>query len=70
MKNQIQSLLNKEMTRKEFLSTVATGVLILVGGQLAQNALLDLPSKQTGYGSSPYGGGTKNLFAQVNNKSA
>lgn len=70
MKNQIQNLLSKEMSRQEFLSTVATGALILVGGQLAQNALFNnQPSKRSGYGSSPYGGGTGNVFTHVNNKS-
>ncbi len=70
MKNQIQSLLSREMTRKEFLSTVATGALVLVGGQLAQNAILNQPSKPSGYGSFPYGGGKKDILSGIGSKSS
>jgi len=57
MKDQIEALFNKEMTRKEFLQHVASALLILFGISGLINALQPKRQTQTmGYGASAYGG--------------
>lgn len=62
MQKQINSIMQKEMTRKEFLATVGFGVATLFG---AGAVIRLLTGKQLGqqpsmaYGSSVYGGGKK-----------
>lgn len=60
----LQSLLKKDMTRKEFLQTAGAAILGIVGltaflknlDKFAGNQTKTLSnSKKTGYGSSPYG---------------
>lgn len=60
MRDQIDQLFSKEMSRKEFLQHVGSGVLILFG---ISGLLKALTQQQTsgrkqgmGYGSSAYGG--------------
>lgn len=56
----LQKLLNKEMSRKEFLAHVGAGALIVTGFSGLFKSLLDYrPHNQRvtfGYGSSSYGG--------------
>lgn len=61
MKNELDKLFAKEMTRKEFLRYIGSAFLFAVGvGGLLKNLKLSSPSvAQMGYGSSPYGGSTK-----------
>lgn len=60
---QLNNLMQKEMSRKEFIATLGLGVASILGfssilkllfgkGQESQNA-------RTGYGSSPYGGNAR-----------
>lgn len=60
MKYQIQELLNQEMSRKEFLQRIGSGILIFIGVGGILKALAGQQSKgrvsNTGYGSSAYGG--------------
>lgn len=61
MRNELDKLFAKEMTRKEFLRYIGSAFLFAVGvGGLLKNLKLSSPGvAQMGYGSSPYGGGTK-----------
>jgi hypothetical protein len=58
MQSNIESLLSKEMDRKEFIKVVAAGLVSVVG--LGAIGGLIAPSKSkgstNGYGSSAYGG--------------
>lgn len=59
MRDQIDQLFAKEMTRKDFLQHVGSGMLILFGiSGLIKAFTSHQPSKQTGfgYGASTYGG--------------
>ncbi len=62
MKAQLDELLNREMSRKEFLQHVGSGLLVLFGISGLLKALTQQQPKigrQTnnmGYGSSAYGG--------------
>jgi hypothetical protein len=60
MRDQIDALLSKEMSRKEFLQHIGSGFLILFGisGLLRALTQQHTPSRGqgTGYGSSAYGG--------------
>lgn len=62
MQKQLNTIMQKEMTRKEFLATVGFGVATLFG---AGTLIKLLTGKQIGqqptmaYGSSVYGGGKK-----------
>jgi hypothetical protein len=65
METPLAAVLQKEMTRKEFLATLGFGVASILGfsniihlltGKSAENHLLH-KSTTIGYGSSPYGGG-------------
>lgn len=61
MKNDLNSLLAKEMDRKEFLKHVGIGLVALTGASALLNALngVSAPRRRTaGYGSSAYGGGS------------
>jgi len=63
VKTQINKLLNKEMSRKEFLQHIGSGILIMLGVSGLMKALLQSqPHSQSperdisnGYGSSAYG---------------
>ena len=63
MKDQLNSLLTKEMDRKDFVKTLGVGAMLVLGGGLVLNALGKMNgsgAKTTastfGYGSSAYGG--------------
>ena len=61
MKDQLASLLSKEMDRKEFIRVIGVGAMLLVGGGAIMTALGHLSGakpgvKGAGYGSSAYGG--------------
>lgn len=61
MKDQLQTLLEKEMSRKEFLQHVGAALLVLFGVSGLISSLTGRPTQtqQTqdmGYGSSVYGG--------------
>lgn len=60
MKNQLQTLLSKDMSRKEFLQHVGAGVLVLFGVSGLLRALTQGSSSTRGadleYGGSVYGG--------------
>lgn len=60
MKAQINALLNKEMTRKEFVQHIGAALLILIGISGLVNALLKQGGgtrrSTIGYGASAYGG--------------
>lgn len=62
VKAQINELLSKEMSRKEFLQHIGSGMLVLFGISGLMKALLQQQPKtasrpsSTGYGSSAYGG--------------
>jgi len=65
MKEQIDQLLHKEMSRKEFLQHIVSAALILFGISGILKALLQQQGKQgrsmsAGYGSSAYGGAKNN----------
>lgn len=64
MRDQIDTLFNKEMTRKEFLQHVGSGILILFGISGLLNALAGQQksgqrTQSMGYGTSAYGGTSK-----------
>lgn len=61
MKTQLNDLLSREMSRKEFLQYIGSGVLVLFGVSGLMRALLQLQPKSSravgmSYGSSAYGG--------------
>lgn len=59
MKDQIDQLFAKEMTRKEFLQHIGSAMLILFGISGLLKALTSQSTKREnsfGYGSSAYGG--------------
>lgn len=63
MKDQLATLLSKEMDRKEFIRFVGVGAMLLVGGGAIMTALSHLSGTKSsaqrtgyGYGSSAYGG--------------
>jgi hypothetical protein len=69
MTKQLGNLLQKEMTRKEFMATMGLGVASIMGFStivqvltgkslpgLAQQSLGDSQAGRSGYGSSAYGG--------------
>lgn len=61
MENKVNSLLQREMSRQEFIAFVALGLVSLAGvGTILKNLLGVLDKKQPasapGYGFSPYGG--------------
>lgn len=56
LQNQLHDLMQKEMSRKEFLATLGFGIASIFGFSAFLH-LLDRKSSQTrGYGSSSYGG--------------
>lgn len=62
MKNEIDSLLQKEMDRKDFLKHVGLGFVALTGIAALIKTLngVGQPNRQSaGYGSSTYGGSKK-----------
>ena len=61
MREQIDELFNKEMTRKEFLQHVGAGILVLFGVSGLLKALTQQQTRKQGmgYGSSAYGGSKK-----------
>ncbi len=59
MKQQLSTLLQKQMGRKEFLQHAGVSVMMLVGGGLVVQSLTGTTRKSTvqpGYGASAYGG--------------
>lgn len=70
MKNELDSLLQKEMDRKGFLKHVAIGFAAFTGVAAAIKTLNGVGSnsrKQTvGYGSSTYGGNVKKQSSPSN----
>lgn len=61
MRKQLSSLMQKEMTRKEFLATIGFGVATLFGATTLVKLLSGKPAAQqqqaaTTYGASTYGG--------------
>lgn len=58
MKNELDSLLQKEMDRKDFLKHVGVGFAAITGVAVVLKTLNGFGSKQqaSGYGSSAYGG--------------
>ena len=66
MKDNLQKLLNKEVSRKEFLQHVGFAVLALIGASGVIKYLLQDSNrfaKQTsGFGSGVYGGTKKRLY--------
>ena len=66
MSKPLDNLLQKEMDRKEFLTTVGFGVASLLGFSTvlqllgkSNGSILGSAPAEAGYGSSAYGGGTK-----------
>jgi len=63
IRDQIDELFSKEMTRKEFLQHVGSGMLILFGISGLLSALTQSKPTQRqpslGYGASAYGGNKK-----------
>ena len=60
MRNEIDKLFAKEMTRKEFLQYIGSAFLFTVGvGSLIKAIKPGSRVAQMGYGSSPYGGSSK-----------
>lgn len=59
MKEELDSLLEKEMDRKSFLKHVAIGFAALTGIAAILKTLNGVGNKNTGYGSSAYGGSSK-----------
>lgn len=56
---QLQGLMQKEMSRKEFLATIGLGIVTVMGFSTLVNTLMGKNNQQqtnVGYGSSPYGG--------------
>lgn len=59
MKNEIDSLLQKEMDRRDFLKHVGVGLVALTGASALVRTLNGVGSPQVragGYGASAYGG--------------
>lgn len=61
VKQELNTLLNKKMDRKDFLKSVAIGVVAISGVSAVLRAVAPAPVKRSvsvsnGYGSSPYGG--------------
>lgn len=61
MENKVDSLLQKQMSRQEFIALIALGLVSIAGvGALLKNLLGMFDKKQPisapGYGLSPYGG--------------
>ncbi len=61
IRNQLKSILDKQMDRQDFIKHVAVGAVALVGGgALIRMAMSDngsgRTSHQAGYGDSAYGG--------------
>lgn len=56
MREQIDELFSREMTRKEFLQHVGSGILILLGISGMLRALTQPKGRSQGYGHSAYGG--------------
>jgi hypothetical protein len=64
MKDQLQTLLSKEMSRKEFLQHIGAALLMLFGvsgliNSLTQKTTQTSRVQSMGYGSSAYGGSEK-----------
>jgi hypothetical protein len=68
MTRPLDDLMQKEMTRKEFLAALGFGVASIMGfstiirlltGHSADSLLHNNKSSSLGYGSSAYGGGTE-----------
>ena len=66
MSKPLEDLLQKEMDRKEFLTTVGFGVASLLGLSTvlqllgkSNGGVFNNASAEAGYGSSAYGGGNK-----------
>jgi hypothetical protein len=66
MNTQLESLFQKEMSRKEFIATLGFGIASVMGfstiirlltGKSADAHLRQRTSSSFGYGSSAYGGG-------------
>lgn len=55
MNKALNTLLQKEMTRKEFLATLGLGVASLLGFSSVIRLLNSHHSQANGYGSHPYG---------------
>lgn len=59
MNKPINHILTKELSRKEFLSTIMLGVASLVGlstlHRLINGKSIGRQNQETGYGASPYG---------------
>jgi len=57
---QLQGLMQKEMSRKEFLATIGLGIVTVMGFSTLVNTLMGSKNNQqqanVGYGSNPYGG--------------
>jgi hypothetical protein len=66
MNDKVQSILQKEVSRKEFLQHIFFAVLAMMGinGLLKALSQSGSPRRQPsmGYGSSAYGGDKKTLF--------
>lgn len=66
MNKQIQTLAQREVTRKEFLTTVGFGLMSIMGlGSIikllsGKGQSLQHHNMAAGYGLSAYGGGSKN----------
>lgn len=56
-KKNLEKLFSKDMTRKQFLATLGTGLLVLVGIKGLMSHLTD-DSDKSNHSSSGYGGGT------------
>lgn len=59
MNKHIETLMHKEMTRKEFLATIGLGIATALGfGSLIRllNGKSSLHNVSSGYGSNTYGG--------------
>jgi hypothetical protein len=58
VQKQISTLMQKEMTRKEFLATMGVGVASVMGFSTVVKLLSGKPMNRSGmgYGSSSYGG--------------
>lgn len=59
---QLDEVMNKEMTRKEFLATLGFGIASIMGFSTVLRFLFGRGSQQTanaGYGANAYGGNKK-----------
>ncbi len=64
MQKPIKALMQKEMTRKEFLATLGFGVATVMGlssvlTMMGKKNPFDVRAQASGYGSSAYGGPKK-----------